>query len=287
MHSIHRLYPDFRIAPSDVEFNDGGQNSDVLIVNGEWVFRFPRYLHVLEWLKTETAILLGVQGYVPLDVPAPMFINLEEQAVGEAFIGYQMIPGEPLWRRTLRAIRDEETLEALAAQLAGFLNALHAVPHRQVIGCELPVSDTREECMDIYARIQDKLFVYMRPDAREWVIDHFEAFLNDIRSFAYEPVLRHGDFGPGNILFDGQTKRVRGIIDFGGSALGDPAYDFAGLLSGYGGPFLKRCSDVYTEVDSFMDRIRFYQGTFALLEALFGIENKDEQAFRAGIEEYV
>ena len=147
--------------------------------------------------------------------------------------------------------------------------------------------DTYEESAGIYARIQEKLFGYMRPDARAWAAGHFEGFLTDASNFQYEPVLKHGDFGPSNILFDREKQRVTGIIDFGSSGLGDPAYDFAGLLSGYGEGFLEYCAVVYPAVTDFMGRIRFYQGTFALLEALFGIENGDEEALRAGLERYV
>ena len=35
-----------------------------------------------------------------------------------------------------------------------------------------------------------------------------------------------------------------------------------------------------------MDRVWFYQGTFALEEALFGIENGDPKAFESGIAQY-
>ena len=69
--------------------------------------------------------------------------------------------------------------------------------------------------------------------------------------------------------------------------MGDPAYDFAGLLSGYGEGFVGYCGDVYPEVEVYMGRIRFYQGTFALLEALFGVENGDQEAFKAGLEKYI
>jgi aminoglycoside 2''-phosphotransferase len=127
----------------------------------------------------------------------------------------------------------------------------------------------------------------MRPDARAWTVEHFETFLHEQHNFAYQPVLKHGDFGPSNILLDPQTQRIAGIIDFGSACLGDPAYDFAGLLSGYGESFVDRCRATYPEIPTFCGRIRFYQGTFALLEALFGIENDDPDAFRDGIASYV
>ena len=283
LQSIATAYPDLQVVST--EFNTRGQNSDVVVVNDELVFRFPKYPHVLENLKTETAILEAVRGRLPLAVPDPIYANLE-QPVGRAFAGYRMIPGEPLWRDTFRAITDPGVVRALADQVAGFLRALHSVPVGD-LGIELPLHDTHEESAGIYARIREKLFGFMRPDARDWATGHFERFLSDAGNAQYRPVLKHGDFGTSNILFDDGRQRITGIIDFGSSGLGDPAYDFAGILSSYGEGFVGQCARAYPEVEAFMGRIRFYQGTFALLEALFGIENGDEEALRAGLARYV
>jgi aminoglycoside 2''-phosphotransferase len=270
-----------------VDFKDHGQNSDVVVLNNEFIFRFPKYTHVLEGLKIETAILNGIQGSVTLPVPVPLYINLEQKTVGEAFVGYRSIPGEPLWRNTFRTIEDQVVVRKLADQVAGFLKSLHTVSVEAGIGIELPVSDTYQECADTYSRIREKLFGFMRPDAQAWTAKHFEDFLSDGHHFEYKPVLKHGDFGPSNILFDPATQTITGIIDFGDSGKGDPAYDFAGLLSGYGEGFVAYCGNLYPEVEDYMGRIRFYQGTFALLEALFGVENDDERALKAGLERYV
>lgn len=285
LHSIRQACPDLKV--TSVESNVQGQNSDIVLVNGELIFRFPKYPHVLESLKTETAILRCIKGYVTLAVPAPIFVNLEQRAVGEAFVGYRSIPGEPLWRETFQKIDNQEVVQRLAGQVSGFLRALHCVPVEDLSGIELPVHDTYEECADIYARIQEKLFSRMRPDAQAWATGHFEDFLTDARNFQYEPILKHGDFGPSNILFDREAQRVTGVIDFGSSGMGDPAYDFAGLLSGYGEGFLATCVETYPTLEAFLGRVRFYQGTFALLEALFGVENGDDEALRAGLAQYV
>jgi aminoglycoside 2''-phosphotransferase len=283
LECIRDAIPDLDI--SSAAFNGTGQNSDVLVINGELIFRFPRYAHVIGELETELAVLTAIHSRVPLDVPDPEFVCVEGREVGRTFVGYRMIPGDPLWRDTMESIRDEGALDALAAQIAGFLQALHCIP-ASAISRPLPVSDTYAECADIYARMREKLSAYMRPDARQWMTEHFETFLGDERNFGYDRVLKHGDFGPSNILYAAQTQRISGIIDFGGSCWGDPAYDFAGLLSGYGESFVQRCARFYPPGMSFWDRIRFYQGTFALLEALFGIENDDPEAFRDGIAIY-
>lgn len=283
--SIERVAPELQIRSA--EFNDQGQNSDVLVVNKTLVFRFPKYPQVLERLKVETAILTAIEGRVPLPVPVPTFVSLEGRPVGAAFIGYEMIPGQPLWREVFHRIGDERTVDALASQLGAFLKALHEIPHSEVVGCTLPVMDTHEEWLETYRRMRAKLFDYMRPDARVWATRHFEDYLGEPSNFAYEPVLKHGDFGPSNILFAEDTRKICGVIDLGSSGIGDPAYDFAGLLSGYGEDLMRRCAVIYPEIEIFQPRIRFYRGTFALLEALFGIENDDEQAFQAGLEQYL
>lgn len=68
---------------------------------------------------------------------------------------------------------------------------------------------------------------------------------------------------------------ISGIIDFGGSGLGDPAYDFAGILSSYGEEFFEMCINLYPNGNEISERVKFYKSTFALQEALHGIENDD------------
>jgi aminoglycoside 2''-phosphotransferase len=282
---IQRAYPDFSVHASKT--NTNGQNNDVLIVNDTFVFRFPKYAEGIQRLETEIAILKGIGDCITLPIPRVSFAQITPPVVGQAFVGYRMLSGEALWRETLWKIDDEQTLRNLAQQLAQFLRELHAIPVETIIGYQLVAADTYEEWNDIYARIRAKCFPYMRLDARSWATEHFETFLADAAHFAYKSVLKHGDFGPANILFDAGKQVISGIIDFGGAGPGDPAYDFAGILSSYGEAFLRRFFITYPEMETFWERIVFYQGTFALLEALFGIENQDEGAFKSGIASYV
>lgn len=283
--TIQRTYPDFSV--HSMKTNTHGQNNDILIVNDAFIFRFPKYADGIERLERELAILKGIGDSIALPVPRVSFEHVTDQIVGQVFVGYCFIPGESLWRETLRNIDNEQILESLAQQLARFLRELHTISVETVIEHQLSVADTYEEWSDIYSRIQAKCFPHMRSDARIWATHHFETFLADAAHFAYKPVLKHGDFGPSNILFDLNKQVISGIIDFGGAGLGDPAYDFAGILSSYGEAFLRRFSVIYPEMEAFWDRITFYQGTFALLEALFGIENQDQNAFKSGMENYV
>jgi aminoglycoside 2''-phosphotransferase len=152
----------------------------------------------------------------------------------------------------------------------------------------LPVGDGREAWQQMYDRLQTEVFGSMRPDARDAVARRFEAFLTEPSHFAYQPVLRHGDFGGSNILYDPMTGEISGVIDFGFAGLGDPAVDLA-ALSWYGETFLYQVFSVYPELaaPSVQERARFYRGTHALQQALWALETGDEAEFADGIADYV
>jgi aminoglycoside 2''-phosphotransferase len=176
----------------------------------------------------------------------------------------------------------------MASQLAGFLRALHSVPTSCLESVDLPIYDTRHEWAAMYERVQSELFRFMRADARDQVAEHFESVLDGSSAgTTYAPCLRHGDFGTGNIIYDPEALSIVGIVDFGSAGLGDPATDFAGLLSSYGDEFYGMCALEHPDMIAAMDRARFYLGTFALQEALFGLDNGDRTAFEAGMARFV
>lgn len=252
------------------------------------IFRFPKFEEGIKQLAIETAILEGIQDQVSLKIPKPIYHHMKTSVVGEAFVGYEMIKGEPLWRETVSSITEEAVLQKLATQIAMFLKELHSISVEDSIAVSLPLLDTREEWLDLYKRIQAKLYEFMRPEAKIAVTEHFEHYLDTPKIFAFEPTLRHGDFGTVNLLYDEDTQSIAGVIDFGSAGLGDPAVDFAGIISpvGYGESFLKRFEGVYPNIDNTVQRTKFYVGTFALQEALYGVEHNDREAFEAGIENY-
>ena len=46
-----------------------GQNNDLILVNGELIFRFPKYRQGIAGLGRERAILNAVRGRLPLATP--------------------------------------------------------------------------------------------------------------------------------------------------------------------------------------------------------------------------
>ncbi len=281
--SIHASCPDLDIRSARL-YPDEGQFNDILVVNEKYVFRFPKHSQGVELLLKESQILRAIRSRLPLPIPDPIYLSQDRQ-VGKVFAGYPMLPGEPLWREMLEGIPDEDTLQRLADQLAGFLKELHSIPISSV-GLDLPIHETREQWAALYQDIRQHLFERMRPEAQDGIQDLFEEYLAHPRSYDFQPAFRHGDFGPSNILFDRQTRRISGILDFAFAGPGDPAVDLA-AVSMYGEPFVKRFGVVYPEIEAMWGRMRFFKSTFALQEAIYGYHAGDRKALESGLEDYV
>ena len=122
----------------------------------------------------------------------------------------------------------------------------------------------------------------MRPDDRNTIIEHFEKFLEHSELHPFEPTLRHGDFGSGNILYNQRDHSISGIIDFSSAGLGDPAIDIAAAMN-FGESFFNYYYDTYPGIKSLIGRANFYKGTFALQEALYGMKHDDHDAFDSSL----
>jgi aminoglycoside 2''-phosphotransferase len=84
---------------------------------------------------------------------------------------------------------------------------LHGLPTK-CLEKDLPVHDGPDKWVKLYAEIQAHLFRFMRSDALTQVSDHFEAYLKNPDLHRYPTCLRHGDFGPSNILYDPEKSTL-------------------------------------------------------------------------------
>lgn len=281
--TIQNNYPQLKIKSARPHENEG-QFNDILIINETYVFRFPRYPVGLETLSAELNVLDSIQGRTTLPIPNPIYRSAKPDQLGETFMGYHMLPGRALWRQLFNTIKDEETLQKIADQLAQFLRGLHNIP-LETLDRSVPRCDTRAEWLTMFTEFQAYLFPHMREDARTAVSHHFENYFNDPALHDFPLTLRHGDFGTGNILYDSQFAAITGIIDFGFAGIGDPAVDIASIQC-FGPLFFQRLSNCYPEMETMLKRAHFYKGTYALQEALHGAKTGDQNAFNSGIATY-
>ena len=275
LKSIAAACPDLTIESG--VFYRTGQNNDLLLVNDDLLFRFPKYARGVAALRREQAILDAVGPHLPTESPHNIFHTPNEAKLGRAFVGYRKLAGEALWPEKFAQIEDDRTIDRLAVDLATFLKTLHAIPP-QAIDYPLKPAETQAAWSKVFARIRRVIYPRLNAEARDWTEGQFVPFLENADSFDYADVLRHGDFGASNILYSEGAQRITGIVDFGHAGVGDPAVDFAGLCVCYGEEFLQRCARVYPRINRCWERIRFYAGCAFLLEdALFCTENNTEE----------
>ena len=79
-----------------------------MLVDDEWVFRFPRRSGVEEALEVEIALLPTLAAALPVDVPSFEYISRDP-----LFVGYRLIRGEPLVDEDADGVR--AVLDALHA----------------------------------------------------------------------------------------------------------------------------------------------------------------------------
>lgn len=220
-----------------------GFDSDAVIVNDAWVFRFPRRPDVAAQLAVEQALLPALAARLPIAIPH-FEIGV---AAGDdllPFVGYRLLPGTQMRAEHVRTLSVAQR-DALAAQLGAFLSALHTFPVESVrsIAPAMRVTE-RDPVMDERAAVERDVFPLLTPAEQRWAHALY-AEVSDPQIWHWTPVVTHNDLNTDHILFDPHTQRIGGIIDWGDMELGDPANDFAALFE-YGQPFMETVLQHYT-----------------------------------------
>ena len=277
LNAIRRTWPDCPTGP--VRAAAGGQHHmlSCFAENPGIMVRVARHpgSESAARLQREHGFLLSLPEELPiplpLPVPRPLYAFFEEH--GLSYFAYARLSGEPLapevWSRLALPVR-----QSLARDFGRFLLALHAT------GASPYGPPADDDWASLYRDAEETVFGHLPPTVEARLRRHFEAFL------AGRPdtpaTLIHGDFGTTNLLWDPKTGHATGVLDFTEAGFGDPALDLAAFHASFGDLAL---SDTGYPVDSSMrERIDFYEGTFALQEAVFGARHQDAAAFAAGID---
>lgn len=273
---IRKLAPEITI--ESMSLNREGLMNDIVIINDQLVFRFPKHEYSFKHLKTEAKLLRRLRSYISLEIPLPLYDS-------EDALAYRFIPGETLRRDMLMRLPEDEQ-QMIADQLAQFFKELHGVPISAISDFEIPMADALmkyEGWVNVYQRIRGKVFPLLLPHLREWMAEHFESHLANRSNFEYELKMVDTDIPPYHIIFDKQKKRINGIIDFGCAGLGDPAIDFGVIIYNYGESFVSRFYKIYPEAETYSKRARFYAGAHEVRWLLTGIERDDPMWFAVHI----
>ena len=276
VNRIRECFPDLQILSTDA--NHDGLVNDVVIVNNELVFRFPKDSLGIQSLDKKQVILKLVRQRV--DMPVPV---LERPATDLSV--YPIIRGHTLQAFAFD-LQEETVQDRLARQLADFLRQLHAIPPEELVAQHIPASDAARpqgHWLQMFENVERDVFPFLWTHQKEWVRAQFEPVLDGALSMSHDPVLIHGDLAPYHILWDSRKGRVNGIIDFGTSGVGDPASDFGAIISNYGERLLRRMARYYPAIRKHLDRSRFRAAVIELEWALKGIRSGDYAWFMAHI----
>jgi aminoglycoside 2''-phosphotransferase len=268
---IREISPELII--KGIKLNDAGLLNNVVVVNNEFIFRFPKNQSAVEYLPTEARLLEFLRDKLTLEIPTSFYVSDDVMA-------YRMIAGETLRRDMLLKLNETEQQRA-ADQMAQFFKELHGIDP-SMADFQLPPADALmnyEGWVEAYRRIQKKVFPLLMPHVRDFIKEHFERFLADENNFAFESKIVNTDIPPYHIIFDRERKIINGIIDFGCAGLGDPAVDFGVMLYNYGEPFYRRFFKTYPEAEQYLKRARFYAGAHEVRWMLNGLEQNNNWWF--------
>ncbi|MFN8468041.1 MAG: phosphotransferase [Caldilineaceae bacterium] len=252
--------------------NSDGMVNNVVIVNGDLVFRFAKTDYGRQLLAYEAQLLELIAPYVSAQIP--LFIHRTP-----AYVQYQLVPGNPLYGYLL--LRTEPQIkERLAVGLAIFLAELHAIPLEGVPEppgtSSQPLLSRRAFYEQRLAALESDVFPLLWADQKAWVYDLYAPVVEGSLDLdAYTPRLIHRDLAAYHILYDPAQGSLAGIIDFGTAGMGDPAVDWGCLIGAYGESFVRRMHATYPLDQATLDRARFLAGAIELEWALIGIQQKD------------
>ena len=221
---VRRLLGAFpELAVGSVEPLSEGWDRSVWLVDGVWVFGFPRRAVVVPGVEREMEFLPRLAPLVPLPIPEPVFAGPPSESFPWPFFGWRFIAG----REAGNAPR--EVRRARALELAAFLRALHARETFDAVGASaLPLdANERADMAKRLPRARAALDALRRADvpaaARRILAD-----AESLPAPRHETVV-HGDLHARQVLVDG--PRVTGVIDWVDLGRADPAIDLQFLWS--------------------------------------------------------
>ncbi|TMV53042.1 hypothetical protein FE783_02320 [Paenibacillus mesophilus] len=257
-----------------------GHQNLVIVVGNRLVFRFP--------LTSDTTSLRLEQRLLPklgkrLPLPVPQFTYASGRKDKIRYVGYPIIPGEPLEAERLEKMDERQRLAA-AKQIAEFLAALHTVADDMTerVDTERFRSDWRKNWSGYYRALEQLVFPLLDKEERLWIMHVFYEYLYPSDHFRFKPCLIHGDFKNDHIFHDPKIGKLTGIIDFGQLKIGDPAYDYHDLCLTYGESFTHTVFDCYDGPSdrTFFRRVTgFYAHILRFSSMLHAVQKKDKDKF--------
>ncbi len=216
---IESQFPD--LAPARLAAAGAGWDNTAFLVNGRWLFRFPRRPVAVTLLETEIAVLPRLAPALPLEIPVPVRVGRPAEEFPHPFAGYERIEGEPACELNL----ETEQRTALAPALARFLRSLHGVPAERAAAWGAPPDEyQRLDLASRFARAEKELVQLQRRGVLPEIAPWLRVLEQTPESFQPDgDTLVHGDLHACHLLL--HEGNLSGVIDWGDLHRGDAAVD--------------------------------------------------------------
>ena len=196
-----------------------------------YVLRCPnklRHTELFNDLDREYHLMERLQS-TSIATPEPVLFCEDESILGDAFFLTTHLDGDPFpWSEDLpERYRNPDARERIGVRLIETLAEIHS----------LPVEPFEDVCdhdtpLDMVEQASARLDVATSVTGQEVPgLRSVEEWLRDNAPSASETRLVHGDYRPGNVLFDGQDRpEVTGVLDWEAALVGDPLTELGYFL---------------------------------------------------------
>jgi aminoglycoside 2''-phosphotransferase len=244
-----------------------GWDNDILLVNDEVVFRFPKTKETASKVIDEAALMNQLIVKKPiLKVPEYDMVLQDGKFIG---VKYDYIKGESDLQPSFH--QDNARL------IGDFLTKLHSIEPSVLKETNIRPVHTKKYWEELNDSVEAFIFPHISSSEKTAIQNLFTNFFSDSLFATHQTVPIHGDLTTSNIIFNKKTGLVNGIIDFTDAQLGDPAFDFAGLYWAFGPDFTREVLSHYQsgENEAIFNRVQDFYGLQPVFhELLYAVKNQ-------------
>ena len=265
LSEISKNFPDIIVK----KYNriDTGWMNQIIVVNDELVFRFPRTASAIKKLAMELK-LLSVLKQSPVNLPEYKFIHMEYPF----FAGYKIIKGDTV--ENARSLSVNVLNDFIAV-----LNYMGTFKIDSLKGTLLPLHNASS-----WIRYEKSLMSSFQASLEENTGTEYFNEIFSLLDIAMSDLndcdisLIHGDLSRGNVILNRKHSRINGIIDWSDASYGDLALDIAAIIDGFPLRYLPYILQNFSNNFSTraLKRILFYRLVSPLYRAYFLQQTGDE-----------
>jgi len=267
---IQTSFPALEI--NQIEENNRGWDNDLIIINHQFAFRFPKNDCTAKKIIMEKQLLDILKTKAPL-LQCPDYTPLYDKEEKLICTYHQYIDGVQL-----ELSKYEVNIDESAKLLGDFLTKLHSIQTADFKQDLIPTIHTVDYWNNFYTSIKQEIYPLLAQVYQSKIEHLFQNFLYQYNNEETAKCVIHGDLTYANILYNPTSYLVTGVIDFTDAQISDPAFDFAGFYWDFGADFTQKVLSHYDGTESvhaIYERVSNFYGLQPVFhELLYSIRNE-------------